>query len=161
MQTNGSFEMERMKVEQAAPEVYKALMGLEHAAQNSGIEKSLIHLVKLRASQINSCAFCMAMHTREAIRDGEHPDRLALLGGWRETDLFSLREQAALAWTEAVTGLSSKHIDDSLYADAAARFPGRELADLTLVVIAINAWNRVAVPFRKTVTVTPKLGEAA
>jgi AhpD family alkylhydroperoxidase len=153
--------MERMKVEKEAPEVYKALFALEQAAQNSGIEKELIHLVKLRASQINGCAYCMAMHTREAIRDGDHPDRLALLSGWRETDLFTLREQAALAWTEAVTALSSGHIDDSLYADAAAQFPGRALADLTLVVIAINAWNRVAVPFRKQVTLAQKVGEAA
>jgi AhpD family alkylhydroperoxidase len=153
--------MERMKVEKEAPEVYKALFALEQAAQSSGIEKAVIHLVKLRASQINSCAFCMAMHTREAIRDGEHPDRLALLGGWRETDLFTLREQAALAWTEAVTALSGSHIDDTLYADAAAQFPGRTLADLTLVVIAINAWNRIAVPFRKQVTLTQKIGEAA
>ena len=153
--------MERMKVEREAPEIYKALMALENAAQSSGIEKGLINLVKLRASQINSCAFCMAMHTREAIHAGEHPDRLALLGGWRETDLFSQREEAALAWTEAVTALSAGHIDNTLYADAAAMFPGRELADLTLVVIAINAWNRVAVPFRKQVTLIHKIGEAA
>jgi AhpD family alkylhydroperoxidase len=153
--------MERLKVEQAAPEVYKALLALEWAVQNSGIDKKLLHLVKLRASQINSCAFCMAMHTREAIRDGDHPNRVALLGGWRETDLFTPREQAALAWTEAVTGLNTGHIGDDLYAKAAAQFPDRELADLTLAIIAINAWNRVAVPFRKEVTLTPKMEEAA
>jgi AhpD family alkylhydroperoxidase len=153
--------MERLKVEQAAPEVYKALMALELAVQASGIDKRLLHLVKLRASQINSCAFCMAMHTREAIRDGDHPDRVALLSGWRESDLFTPREQAALAWTEALTALNSGHIDDALYADTAALFPGRELADLTLAIIAINAWNRVAVPFHKKVALSPKLGEAA
>jgi AhpD family alkylhydroperoxidase len=153
--------MERLKVEEAAPEVYKALMGLEQAVQNSGIDKKLLHLVKLRASQINSCAFCMAMHTREAIRDGEHPDRLALLGGWRESDLFTAKEQAALAWAEAVTNLNTGHIGDELYAKAAAEFPGRELADLTFAIIAINAWNRVAVPFRKKVVVAHKLGAAA
>ena len=153
--------MERMKVEQAAPEVYKALFALEQAAQKTGIERELIHLVKLRASQINHCAFCMAMHTAEAIKDGEHPGRLALLSGWRETDLFTLREQAALTWTEAVTALGAGHIDDTLYADATAQFPGRALADLTLVIIAINAWNRVAVPFRKTVVLAPKMDVAA
>jgi AhpD family alkylhydroperoxidase len=153
--------MERLKVEDAAPEVYKALMGLEQAVQNSGIDKRLLHLMKLRASQINSCAFCMAMHTREAIRDGEHPDRLALLGGWRETDLFTVQEQAALAWTEAVTNLNTGHIGDELYTKAAAEFPGRELADLTLAIIAINAWNRVAAPFRKKVAMAHKMGVAA
>jgi AhpD family alkylhydroperoxidase len=153
--------MERMKVEQAAPEVYKALFALHQAAEKSGIEKSLVHLVKLRASQINSCAYCMAMHSREAIHDGEHPDRVALLSGWRETDLFTPREQAALAWTEAVTALSTGHIGDARYNEAAAQFPGRELADLTLAIIAINAWNRVAVPFHKEVKLTPKMGEAA
>jgi len=121
------------------------LFALEQAVQKTGIEPELIHLVKLRASQINHCAFCMAMHTEEAIKGGEHPSRLALLSGWQETDLFTLREQAALAWTEAVTALGEGHIDDTLYADAAAQFPGRALADLTLAIISINAWNRVAV----------------
>jgi len=153
--------MERLKVEQAAPEVYKALMGLEQAVQNSGIDKKLLHLVKLRASQINSCAFCMAMHTSEAIRDGDHPDRVALLAGWRETDLFTPKEQAALAWTEAVTSLNSGHIGDALYTEVATQFPGREIADLTLAIIAINAWNRVAVPFHKKVTLSAKVGVAA
>lgn len=153
--------MERMKIEEAAPEVYKALLGLEQAVQNSGIDKMLLYLVKLRASQINSCAFCMAMHTRDAVRDGEHPDRLALLSGWRETDLFTPKEQAALAWTEAVTNLNTGHIGDELYAATAAQFPGRELADLTLAIIAINAWNRVAVPFHKKVMLSAKAREAA
>jgi AhpD family alkylhydroperoxidase len=153
--------MERMKVEEVAPEVYKALMALEQAVQSSGIDRRLLHLVKLRASQINSCAFCMAMHTREAIRDGDHPDRVALLGGWRETDLFTPKEQAALAWTEAVTNLNTGHIGDDLYEKVAAQFPGRVLADLTLAIIAINAWNRVAVPFHKKVVVSQKMGEAA
>jgi len=153
--------MERLKVEQAAPEIYKALFALHQAAEKSGIEKGLMHLVKLRASQVNGCAYCMAMHTRDAIRDGEHPDRLALLSGWGETDLFTPREQAALMWTEAVTALNTGHIDDELYAKVSAEFPGRALPDLTLVVIAINAWNRVAVPFRKEVTLPAKMGEAA
>jgi len=153
--------MERMKVDEAAPEVYKALFALEQAVQNSGIDKKLLHLVKLRASQINSCAFCMAMHTSEAIRDGDHPDRVALLSGWRETDLFTSKEQAALEWTEAVTSLNTGHIGDDLYGRAAAQFPGRELADLTLAIIAINALNRVAVPFHKKVTLSAKVGVAA
>ena len=153
--------MERMRVEEAAPEVYKALMGLEQAVHASGIDRKLIHLIKLRASQINGCADCMAMHTKEAIRDGDHPDRVALLSGWRETDLFTPKEQAALEWTEAVTSLNNGHIGDDLYERTAAQFPGRELADLTLAVIAINAWNRVAVPFRKKVVISQKMGAAA
>lgn len=153
--------MERMKVEQVSPEVYRALFTLHQAAEKCGIEKPLMHLVKLRASQINGCAYCMAMHTREAVKDGEHPDRLAVLSGWRETDLFTSREQAAFIWTEAVTALSTGHIGDALYAEVSAQFPGGSLADLTLVVIAINAWNRVAVPFRKEVTLSAKVGEAA
>ena len=106
--------MERMKVEQVAPEIYKALFALHQAAEKSGIEKGLMHLVKLRASQLNSCAYCMATHSREAIRDGEHPDRVALLSGWRETDLFTPREQAALAWTEVVTALSAGDVSNAL-----------------------------------------------
>ena len=153
--------MERMKVEQVAPEVYKALFALQQAVESSGVDEGLMHLVKLRASQINSCAFCMAMHSREAIRDGEHPDRIALLSGWRETDLFSPREEAALAWTEAVTALSIGHIGDAFYAEVSEQFPGRALADLTLVVIAINAWNRIAVPFHKETVLSPRRGEAA
>ncbi|HEX4507709.1 MAG TPA: carboxymuconolactone decarboxylase family protein [Alphaproteobacteria bacterium] len=153
--------MERMKVEEVAPEVYKALMGLEQAVQASAIDKTLLHLVKLRASQINGCAFCMAMHTKEALRDGDHPDRVALLGGWRETDLFTAKEQAALAWTEAVTNLNTGHIGDDLYKRTEAEFPGRALADLTLLIIAINAWNRVAVPFHKKVVISQKMGAAA
>ncbi len=150
--------MERMKVEQVAPEVYKALFVLQQAAEKGGIEPGLMHLVKLRASQINGCAFCMAMHSREALRDGEHADRLSVLPGWRETDVFTPREQAALAWAEAVTALGTSHVDDALYAEASAQFPGRQLADLTLVVIAINAWNRIAVPFRKQVVLTSQAG---
>ena len=153
--------MQRIKVEEAAPEVYKALMGLEQAVQASGIDKRLIHLIKLRASQINGCAYCMAMHTKEALRDGDHPDRLAVLSGWRETDLFTPKEQAALTWTEAVTNLNTGHIGDDVYERTAAQFPDRELADLTLVIIAINAWNRVAVPFRKKVVISQKMGAAA
>jgi AhpD family alkylhydroperoxidase len=153
--------MERIKVEEAAPEVYEALLAVEQAVQASGIDKKLLHLIKLRASQMNGCAFCMAMHTREAIRDGDHPDRVALLSGWRETDLFTPKEQAALEWTETVTALNSGHIGDDLYERTAAQFPGRELAELTLAIIAINAWNRVAVPFQKKVVISQKMGAAA
>ena len=153
--------MERMKVEQVAPEIYKALFTLEQSVQSSGIDKKLLHLVKLRASQINSCAFCMAMHTSEGVRDGDHPARLALLSGWRETDLFTPKEQAALEWTEAVTALNSGHIGDDLYKRTEAQFPGRELAELTLAIIGINAWNRIAVPFRKKVVISQKIGVAA
>jgi AhpD family alkylhydroperoxidase len=151
---------ERMKVEEVAPEVAAAMLALSQAAEGLGIEKGLLHLIKLRASQINGCAFCIVMHTREALRDGERNERLHLLNAWHETDLYSPRERAALAWTEAVTLIADSHAEDTVYQEAAAQFPGRALADLTLAIITINGWNRLAIAFRKAPAVaTPKRTE--
>ncbi len=125
----------------------KALYGVELYLQNSGLEKSLRHLVKLRASQINGCAFCIDMHVEEALADGEHPTRLHLLSVWHETPIFSEREQAALAWTEAVTLIADGAPSDELLARALQQFTEEELVNLNLAVATINAWNRFAKTF--------------
>jgi AhpD family alkylhydroperoxidase len=121
---------------------------LEDYIATTNIEPPLKHLVKLRVSQINGCAYCMAMHTEEALRDGERVDRLAVLPAWRETDWFTPRERAALAWAEALTLISTTHVSDELYAEAREQFSEKDLADLTLAVVAINGWNRFAIPFQ-------------
>jgi len=125
----------------------KAMYGLATYLQDCGLEKSLLHLVYLRASQMNGCAFCMDMHTDEALADGENPVRLHLLSVWRETPLFSEREQVALAWTEAVTQIIGGGPSDELYAKAREQFSEEELVNLNLAVVAINGWNRFSVTF--------------
>ena len=138
----------RMNPYKVTPELINALMGLEKAVQESGLEHSLIDLVKTRASQINGCAYCIHMHTGEARARGESEARLYLLDAWRESPLYSDRERAALAWTEAVTLVSQTHVPDDVYETARAAFSEAELAKLTMVVATINAWNRIAISFR-------------
>jgi AhpD family alkylhydroperoxidase len=116
--------------------------------QQSGLERSLLHLIKTRASQINGCAFCLDMHTREAREDGETEERLYVLSAWRETADYTERERAALAWTEAVTRIAHGHVPDDVYEVARQQFTDKELADLTLAVVAINGWNRLSIAFR-------------
>ena len=125
----------------------KAMYGLETFVRNCGLEKSLLHLVKVRASQINGCAFCIDMHTEEALADGEHATRLFLLSVWRETSIFSEREQAALAWTEAVTLIAQHGVPDDVYEKASGIFTEEELVNLNLAVTTINSWNRFAITF--------------
>jgi len=137
--------MEYMK---HGPGAIKALSGLELYLAKCGLERSLLHLLKLRASQINGCAFCIDLHTGEALTEGENPTRLHLLSVWRETPLFSEREQVALAWTEAVTLLTGGGPLDELYARALQQFTEEELVNLNLAVVAINGWNRFSVTFR-------------
>lgn len=132
----------------AAPDAMKALFALEAAIQKSGLEKSLIHLVKTRASQINGCAYCIHMHTHEARADGETEERLYLLDAWRESPLYSERERAALAWTEAVTLVSQTHVPDDVYETVRAQLPEADIAKLTLVIGTINLWNRLAISLR-------------
>jgi AhpD family alkylhydroperoxidase len=128
---------------------YQHLIAMErYVREETGLERSLIHLIKLRTSQINGCAFCLAMHTREARQEGEREDRLAVLSAWRETGWFSDRERAALAWTEAVTELGHGGVPDEVFEQARAAFDEKELADLTLAIVTINGWNRFAVPFQ-------------
>jgi AhpD family alkylhydroperoxidase len=126
---------------------YEQMRNLETYIHGTGLERSLLELVKIRASQINGCAFCLSMHTRDALKAGEREDRLAVLPAWRETDWFSDRERAALAWGEAVTTLEHRQVPDEVFAQARAQFSEKELADLTLAVVAINGWNRFNVAF--------------
>ena len=146
----------RLNSFQVAPGVMQAMKALETAAEKSGLETSLVELVKIRASQINGCAFCLHMHTRDARAKGETEQRIYLLNAWRESPLFSDRERAALAWTESVTLVSETHVPDDVFAEAKARFSDEELAQLTLLIVAINGWNRFAIAFRAIHPVTVK-----
>ncbi|MGI6439532.1 MAG: carboxymuconolactone decarboxylase family protein [Sphaerochaetaceae bacterium] len=131
-----------------SPDGVKGLLEMEKYIRHSSLEDSLIELVKLRASQINGCAYCMDMHTKDARRHGETEQRLYTLSAWRETDFFTEREQAALEWTEKVTQISFNHIDDELYEKMLKHFSEKELIDLTINIIAINGWNRLAISFK-------------
>lgn len=140
--------LDSTKAAQAAPDAMKALWALECAIQKSGLERCLINLVKIRASQINGCAFCIHMHTREAREHGETEERIYLLDAWRDSPLYSERERAALAWTEAVTLVAQTHVPDEVFETVAGQFSEDEIAKLTLLVGTINMWNRIAISFR-------------
>jgi AhpD family alkylhydroperoxidase len=142
---------ERIDYKSVAPEAYQAMRGIEGYVRNSGLEHSLLELVKTRVSQINGCAHCLEMHTKEALAAGENAQRLFLLSAWREAPCYSGRERAALAWAEGVTRLCNADVDDALFEETRRHFSEKELVDLTLAVIAINGWNRLAVPFRAEV----------
>jgi AhpD family alkylhydroperoxidase len=130
------------------PDGLKAMMALEAAIQGSGLEQSLIELVKMRASQVNGCAFCLDMHSRDARAHGESEQRLYLLNAWRESPLYNERERAALALTEATTLVSQTHVPDDVYEEARTQFSEGEIVKLTLLIATINAWNRIAISFR-------------
>jgi len=138
----------RMEYRKVAPGVSQAMSQLERHVRESGLEAPLLELVKTRASQINGCAFCLDMHTKDARAHGETEQRLYALSAWRETPFYSERERAALAWTEAVTLVSETHVPDDVYEQARKQFSEQELANLTLAIIAINGWNRLAISFR-------------
>jgi AhpD family alkylhydroperoxidase len=138
----------RLNPYKAAPEAMKAMVALENYVQESGLDHTLIDLVITRASQINGCAYCIHMHTKDARARGETEERLYLLDAWRDSPLYSERERAALAWTEAVTLVSETHVPDAVYDLARQHFSETELVKLTLCVAAINAWNRIAISFR-------------
>jgi AhpD family alkylhydroperoxidase len=125
-----------------------ALVGVEKYVNESGLEHGLLHLIKARASQMNGCAYCLHMHTSDARAGGESEARLYLLSAWRESNMYTARERAALAWTEAVTAVADGHVSDAAYDEARAQFSEKELADLTIAVAMINAWNRLAVSAR-------------
>lgn len=139
---------QRLNAAKVAPAGYKLMLDMEAYLHQCGLEESLIELVKMRASQINGCAFCLDMHSRDARKNGETEQRLYVLPAWRETDLFSDRERAALEWTEALTLVSQTHAPDAAYAAATAQFNDAELANLTLLIGTINTWNRIAIGFR-------------
>ncbi|MCF2524499.1 carboxymuconolactone decarboxylase family protein [Bradyrhizobium sp. G127] len=131
-----------------APDAVKAMMALEAAIKKSGLEHNLIELVKMRASQINGCAFCIHMHATDARKGGESEMRLYMLNAWRESPLYSNRERAALAWTEALTLLAATGAPDSDYALLKSEFNESEQVNLTMLIGAINVWNRLQVGFR-------------
>ena len=131
-----------------APGIYDAMGALEHYLQHCSLEPALVHLVKLRASQVNGCAYCLDMHWKDLRALGESEQRLYSLDAWRECPCYSDRERAALAWTEAVTLVADGQVPDAVYDEVRAVLQEKELADLTLAVATINAWNRLAISFR-------------
>jgi AhpD family alkylhydroperoxidase len=138
----------RIDYRKYAQEPLQQLLAIEKYIAESGLETKLIHLIKMRASQINGCAYCLDMHSIDARTAGESEQRLYTLEAWRETPFFSERERAALAWTEAVTLISQTHAPDDVYADLQKHFSEKEIVDLTLVAAMINLWNRVAISTR-------------
>jgi AhpD family alkylhydroperoxidase len=125
-----------------------AMQGLERTVRESGLEPGLRELVKVRASQINGCAYCIDMHTMDARAEGETEQRLYALSAWQETPFFTDRERAALLWTEKVTLISADHVPDEVYEQVRPHFTDEELVNLTLAIVAINGWNRLAISFR-------------
>ena len=151
----------RMNFYQAAPESIKALTAVEMQIQSSGLEQSLIELVRTRASQINGCAFCINMHTQDARKHGETEQRLYLLNAWREAPVYTDRERTALAWTEAVTLISETHAPDDAYEELRKHFSEAEAVNLTILIGTINAWNRLAIAFRAVPPARAKAATAA
>jgi AhpD family alkylhydroperoxidase len=143
---------QRLDFYKANPHAVKALLALEERIGKSSLEKPLAELVRLRASQINGCAFCVDMHTTDTRKGGETDRRLAAVVVWRETPFFTDRERAALAWTEALTLVSHEHVPDAVWEAVKPHFSDEEIVDLTLLISAINSWNRFAISFRKMPT---------
>jgi AhpD family alkylhydroperoxidase len=141
----------RLDYMRASPDGLKAMLGLEKYLRGSGLEHSLLHLVKMRASQINGCAYCLDMHSKDARAAGETEQRLYLLDAWRESPFYSDRERAALAWTEAVTRVAETGVPDEAFDEVREHFDDKELVDLTLAITTINSWNRIAISFRAEV----------
>jgi AhpD family alkylhydroperoxidase len=138
----------RMDLATVTPAVYKAMLRLNAEAHHGGLDPLLVELVKTRASQINGCAYCIDMHTKDARAAGESEERLYLLNAWRESPLYSARERAALALTEVVTRLGEAGVPNDVYEEARAHFSEQELAGVIWTIIVINAWNRVAITTR-------------
>jgi AhpD family alkylhydroperoxidase len=142
---------QRLASAKAAPKAYHAMLALEQFVHECGLESPLIELVKLRASYMNGCAYCVDMHTKDARAAGETEQRLFAVPVWRETPFFTPRERAALAWTESVTEIGRSGVPDEVYDEARQHFTELELVNLTMAVITINGWNRLAVSFRAEV----------
>jgi len=138
----------RVDARKHAQEAQKAMYALEQYIAGCGLEHKLVHLMKMRASQINSCAYCIDMHSKDARALGETEQRLYELDAWRETPFYTDRERAALDWTEALTLVSQTHVPDSVYEEVRKYFSEKEIVDLTFVVTTINAWNRLAIALR-------------
>ena len=138
----------RLDFSKVSPGGYMAMRHLEAHIRQSGLEPRLVELVKTRASQLNGCAYCIDMHTKDARAHGESEQRLYALPAWRETPFFSARERAALAWTEAVTLVADGHVPDEAYDEVSNHFTEDELVSLTLAIVAVNSWNRLNIAFR-------------
>ncbi len=141
-----------------APELMRAVLHLNEAVERSGLEKSLLHLVKLRASQINGCSYCVDMHAHEALEDGDSLQRVIMVAAWRESPLFTARERAAFVWTEALTNVSESGVPDALYAEVKAELGETDMVKLSVAVAIINTWNRLSVAFRAIHPVRPAQG---
>lgn len=134
-----------------SPGALKTMLDIETYLATCGVERPLLRLIKMRASQINGCAYCLDMHSKDARAKGETEQRLYALDPWRETRFYTAREHAALGWTEALTRIAQTHAPDDVYREARVQFSEEELADLTLAIVAINVWNRIAIGFRAEV----------
>ena len=142
--------MQRLDYAKASPGARRALYGVHKFLEECGLERSLLNLVYLRASQLNGCAFCLDMHWKDAVAAGEDPQRLYMLDAWREwPEGYTERERAALAWTEAVTLVTQGHVSDAVYREAREQFSEQDLVNLALAVASINSWNRMSIAFRK------------
>lgn len=141
---------QRFNYFKAAPEAYKALSGVEAYLHGCGLEAGLLHLVKLRASQINGCAFCLDMHSKDLRAIGETEQRLYTLDAWRECPWYTDRERAALAWTEALTLVTQGHVPDAVYEEVRKHFDEKALSDLSVAITTINSWNRLCIAARTT-----------
>ncbi|HSN09208.1 MAG TPA: carboxymuconolactone decarboxylase family protein [Hanamia sp.] len=139
---------QRLEYAKVAPDAMMAMRELEKYVASSGLERSLYELVKTRASQINGCAYCLDMHTKDARKAGETEQRLYALSAWRETPFYTDRERAALEWTEALTLISQNEVPDSLYEHVHKFFDEQKMVALTMAIVAINGWNRLAISFR-------------
>jgi len=138
----------RLNIAAVSPAAYQAMRGLENFIHENSIDPKLAHLLKMRASQINGCAYCLDMHFKDARALGETEQRLYGLDAWREAPYYSERERAALAWVEALTRVSEGHVPDEVYEGAREHFSERELVELSMIAVAINGWNRLAIAFR-------------
>lgn len=150
---------QRLDYRKASPAAYQAMLALQGTVEKGGLEKSLLELIKIRASQINKCAFCLHMHTRDARLAGVSEERIYLLEAWRESSFYTERERAALAWTEALTLLPQQGATEDAYAALAAQFSEPEIVSVTLAIVAINGWNRIGVGFNLQHPGRPKLVE--
>jgi len=138
----------RMDALTLVPDGVAALIGVEKYIEKCGLDHKLVLLLKIRASQINGCAYCLHMHTQDARKLGESESRIYLLDAWRESNLFSARERAALAWTESLTNIATTHAPDAVYDEARRHFSDKELADLSIAIAMIKTWNRLAIGSR-------------
>jgi AhpD family alkylhydroperoxidase len=150
IETGVEIMKERISYSQSSADAYKAMLGLETYLKHSSVEPMLAHLLKFRVSQINGCAYCLDMHSKDLRAGGETEQRLYLLDAWRESPIYTDRERAALEWAEALTLVREGHVPDEAYEKVKAQFSEKEIIDLTMVVVTINSWNRISIAFRTT-----------